>query len=289
MIEDTQHTHTPTEPVLDVMNHKPIGSMNANDWKRAQHALQHAQSCDSAFLSIHRLIQEDPQRVTTEWLNRLVQQWMEQGTMPASQLLVKLSDVAPLPDTSTYDIIVAAIQKTSAINVPVGSMKECDWERAQAELTQLTCLESAVTQSRISSAWNILDRLLQEDKYGTEHVENYKSRLHPDWLNRIVEAWCKYPLDATEILVRINRYAPQITPDPYIYQMIVDTVSKETQNRGEQTTRHESPSPVNSSKQEESTAIRPRDNRQGATSAAPTVSSERSGHWPTCWSYYKTV
>lgn len=304
MMEDKQPPQsTPIEPVvleLDAIHSKPVGSMNANDWKSAEHALSHPQSCENAFFMLDRLIQEDPQRVNTEWLNRLVQQWMEHGTMPASELLVKLSDYAPLPDVSTYDIIVSAIRSTHIVFPKVGAMSLADWERAHAELTTLTSLdESPVTPTRLSSAWNILDRLVEEDKYGKEHVDSYKSRLHPDWLNRIVEAWCSCPFaeDATDILVRINRYAPDMTPDPYIYQMIVNTVSKkETQGtkREMEMTREESRSHVTSKKPE--TTNRPHDNRKVAT-PAPIVSTEwsesshnaDSGHGPTTRTYTRKL
>lgn len=260
--------------VLDM--NKPIGSMNALDWRRAQDALAHETCCQSAFTWINRLIREDSQRVTTEWLNRLVEQWMKQGTMPPSELLVKLSDYAPLTDKSTYDIIVSGIQQktTSIWNPQVGSMSNDDWERALAELTTLTNLELPVTPTRLSSAWNILDRLMEEEKYGKEHSNNYKSQLHPGWLNRIVEAWCKCPSaeEASEILVRINRYAPELTPDLYIYQMIIDTVSKEKEL---QTTRQQLRSQAKISRERETTKG-PRDDKRKRVTSAPAVRRERS-------------
>ena len=238
---------------------------------------------NNAFILLNRLIQEDPQRVTTEWLNRLVQQWMEHGTMPASELLVQLSDYAPLPDASTYDIIVAAIQTTTTVVFPqVGNMSKADWERAQAELTKLTSLTSLpMTPTRISSAWNIFDRLIEEDKYGKEHFNNYKSRLHPDWLHRIVEAWCSCPSsaeqDATEMLIRIHRHAPEVTPDASIYQMIVDTISKKTlgSKREEEMTRRKQ----SRSRRKQELTKQSRDKGKGAASAPP-VSRERSDSGP---------
>ena len=198
------------------------------EWAEAEQRLMN-QAGSNAFELLNDLIRSDPQRVTTAWLNRIVQAWCDNHLMEPSELLLKLNNYTPLPDASTYDIIVSAIRATSFLHQPVGSMTQADWNEAEARLQSLT--SDAVTVDNISSAWKVLDRLMEEELYKKEQSKDYQSRLHPEWLNRIVEAWCRCSESgttesSTAILVRMNRYAPHLTPDPYIYQLIVDSVSK---------------------------------------------------------------
>ena len=234
----------PIEPAAPKQT--PIEFMSTDEWEKAERTLSEL-SGREAFNLLDRLVKEQPgrQKVTTERLNRVVQAWCDKRMMEPTELLVKLSDYAPLPDASTYDIVVTTIQKTNFLDRPAGSMTKVDWNEAEARLRSLTS-ESA-TLASISTAWKILDRLVEEERHGKEQSSAYKSRLGPDWLNRIVEAWCGCPKmsstkEPAEVLVRMNRYAPYLSPDPHIYQMIVDTVAKMNQpsdkneNSKEQTT-----------------------------------------------------
>jgi len=202
------------------------------EWEKFEQRLLHHTGSD-AFHHLDRLIKEKSLPVTTEWLNRVVQVWCDKRMVEPSQLLLKLNDYAPLPDASTYDIIVSAVRGTSFLDKPVGSMTQADWNEAEAMLRSMT--NTSATPDSISSAWKLLDRLVEEEKCVKEESGSYKSQLRTDWLNRVVEAWCRCfkggsSEDATKILVQINSYAPHVSPDPYIYQMIVESVSKSKQS-----------------------------------------------------------
>jgi len=217
-----------------------VRSMSTADWEDREERLMNVTG-NEAFRLLDSLVKGDPQRATTEWLNRIVQSWFGKRIIQPTQLLVKLNDYAPLPDVNTYVIIVSAIQRTRFLELPAGSMTQVDWNEADAMLRSMTS-ESASSES-ISSAWKVLDRLIEEEKHGREESCDYQSRLHPDWLNRIVEAWCRCSMksaaEPAEILVRMNHYAPHISPDPYIYQMIVDSVRKASQPPSRNATRKE--------------------------------------------------
>lgn len=251
------------------------------DWEEAQQRLMSSSNGEEAFSLLDRLVKEHPQNVSTEWLNQVIQSWCDGRIMEPTRLLMKLNDYAPLPDATTYDIIVSAIRNTTFLDQPVGTMTLSDWKEAEARLTSLTTSKSA-TPDDIQTAWKILDRLVEEEQYGKEQSApgDYESRLHPDWLNRIVEAWCQSSKNSTDesadILVRINKYVPHLSPDPYIYHMIVDSVRKAS---GASNTRRNVPKVKAGNPPSQSTAKVPQKmrkktsghDRKPAADAAPTT------------------
>jgi hypothetical protein len=229
---DTMTEFCENDSVFLRLHNTPVGSMDARDWEEAETALL-AQADSQAFQLLDRLVKEErnsrQQRLTTEWFNGIIQVWCQKSLIDPTQLLIKLISYAPLPDTSTYDLIVSSIRRMSIFDRPVGTLMASEWAEADAMLSSWT--DDTATMESVSSAWKLLDRLVDEEKYSKEASSDYETRLKSAWLHRIVAAWCKYasPLEgseeATQVLVKMNRYAPHLVPDMNTYQMIIAAVS----------------------------------------------------------------
>ena len=179
----------------------PLGSMTDNDWDAAERALSQIGRIEWAFKLMHRLTEEERHsessqpRMTTEW-------------------------------RTTYETIVSTVKRSSFLEKPVGSITPIEWDEAEALLHAWT---SKPSRENVASAWKVLDRLVEEEQHMRDKSSDFKSRLNPEWLNRIVEAWCgcskggsSFPLDdPINVLIKLNRYAPHLSPDPYTYQMIM--------------------------------------------------------------------
>lgn len=233
-VETSMETQVATTAITDVAqdNVESAGQQQNSmdtEWRQLEQRL-HGSKPEQVFDMLSRLMEDNPEQVTTLRLNQAVQLLLDSKCISPSELLVKLNSFASVADQSTYDIVVEAIQQSgNFLEKPVGRMTEQDWNRAHENLTTLASSEQTCSED-IASAWKILDRLVEEEKHGKEHLpNNYESKLQSEWIDRIVEAWCRCDdgeTSAANVLVRINSYVPYLNPDPYIYQMIINSVSK---------------------------------------------------------------
>jgi pentatricopeptide repeat protein len=78
-------------------------------------------------------------------------------------------------------------------------------------------------------AWQLLDRLVAEERHAQIFSSFYETHLSTDLLNKAVDAWRLSPqntMDPNSILAKIQGYAPNLYPDVRSYSMLVDAVTK---------------------------------------------------------------
>ena len=94
-----------------------------------------------------------------------------------------------------------------------------DWRDAKQLLYGPTIVMSS--ESIPTWRWKLLDRLVEESKVG-------KTQVDKAFLNKVVGAWRSNPdLHPTEVLKKLDSYAPHLLPDIRTYRMIVERAMKE--------------------------------------------------------------
>ena len=128
--------------------------------------------------------------------------------------------IVRLHSTSSTESDQQRMQKISRLlnEVPIGSMSPEDWKDAKELLYGPTIVMSS--ESITTWRWKLLDRLVEESKVG-------KTQVDKAFLNKVVGAWRSNPdLHPTDVLKKLDSYAPHLLPDIRSYRMIVDMAMK---------------------------------------------------------------